>query len=56
MRFFNQWKAKMRQNTYDRKRQMLAHNFVFARPIFSEKYKQFINKMNDINDLKFNEI
>lgn len=38
LRFFTQWKIKMRKNAYERKRQKLVQNLIFARPIFADKH------------------
>ena len=56
LRFFMQWKTLMRQNAYERKRQKLSQNMIFARPMFSEKFKKLINEMNAISNLSLIEI
>jgi hypothetical protein len=56
LRFFIQWKTKMRLNSYDRTRRMLAENFIFSKPIFSEKYDKLIPAMNSISSLSLIEI
>lgn len=56
MRFFKQWKTKMRLNAYERKRQKLAENYIFSKPVFSEKYRELVPAMNAIRDLSLIEI
>ena len=56
MRFFKQWKTIMRLNAYERKRQKLAENYIFSKPVFSEKYRKLIPAMNCISDLSLIEI
>jgi hypothetical protein len=46
----------MRQNAYERKRQKLSSNMIFARPVFSEKFKKLINEMNALSNLFLIEI
>lgn len=56
MRFFKQWKTIMRRNAYERKRQKLAENYIFSKPVFSEKYRELIPAMNSISNLSLIEI
>jgi len=56
MRFFRQWKTIMRLNAYERKRKKLAENYIFSKPIFSEKYRKLVPAMNSIRDLSLIEI
>lgn len=56
LRFFKQWKTTMRLNAYERKRQKLAENLLFARPVFSERYPKLIPALNAISDLTLIEI
>jgi hypothetical protein len=56
MRFFKQWKTTMRLNAYERKRQKLAENYIFSKPVFSEKFGKLIPAMNSIRDLSLIEI
>ena len=56
LRFFKQWKTKMRLNAYERKRQKLAENYIFSKPVFSEKYRELVPAMNAIRDLSLIEI
>lgn len=56
MRFFKQWKTIMRLNAYERKRVMLAENYIFAKPVFSEKVPKLIPAMNAISALSLIEI
>ena len=56
LRFFIQWKTKMRLNAYERKRQKLAANFIFSKPVFAEQYRKLIPAMNCIRDLSLIEI
>jgi hypothetical protein len=46
----------MRLNAYERKRQKLAANFIFSKPVFAEKYRQLIPAMNCLRDLSLIEI
>lgn len=46
----------MRWNAFSRKREMLADNWFFAKPIFSEKYDNVICRINKIRTLPFMEI
>jgi len=56
MRFFKQWKTTMRLNAYERKRQQLAENYIFSKPVFAEKFGKLIPAMNAIRDLSLIEI
>jgi len=56
MRFFKQWKTTMRLNAYERKRQKLAENYIFSKPVFCEKFGKLIPAMNSIRDLSLIEI
>ena len=51
LRFFRQWKMTMRLNAYERKRQKLAANFVFAKPVFAEAYPKLVPALNAISGL-----
>jgi hypothetical protein len=51
MRFFKQWKTTMRINAYERKREKLAENCIFAKPVFSSRYCQLMPAMNKISEL-----
>ena len=46
----------MRLNAYERKRQKLAENYIFSKPVFSEKYRELVPAMNSIRDLSLIEI
>lgn len=46
----------MRVNAYEAKRQKLAENFLFARPIFAERFRKLVPAMNAIASLKLIEI
>ena len=50
------WKNIMRYNAYEAKRQKLAENFIFARPMFADKFRKIVPAMNSINTLKLIEI
>lgn len=56
LRFFRQWKTVMRLNAYERKRQKLAANFVFAKPVFAEQYPKLVPALNAISGLSLIEI
>jgi len=56
LRFFRQWKTTMRLNAYERKRQKLAENYIFAKPVFSESLPELIPAMNAISGLSLIEI
>jgi hypothetical protein len=46
----------MRLNAYERKRQKLAENYIFSKPVFSEKYGGLISHMNGISTLSLIEL
>lgn len=46
----------MRVNAYEAKRQKLAENFLFARPIFADRFRKLVPAMNEIASLKLIEI
>jgi hypothetical protein len=56
LRFFKQWEMTMRLNAYERKRQKLAQNWIFARPVFSERYSKLMPALNAISELTLIEI
>jgi hypothetical protein len=46
----------MRLNAYERKRKQLAENFIFSKPVFSEKLNKLMPEMNSISNLTLIEI
>jgi len=51
LRLFKQWKVTMRINSYERKRKLLAQNFVFGKQMFGEKFPALAETMNSYRHL-----
>ena len=56
MKVFKRWKYTMRARVYLKCRQKLADNFIFSRPIFVERFKPIVEKINEARFLQFIEI
>ena len=56
MKLFKQWMYTMKWNGYERRRKMLANNWHYAKPIFSQHYGTITNKLNEMKVLQFQEI
>jgi hypothetical protein len=41
----------MRKNAYERKRELLAKNYIFSKPIFSKRFTELAPAMNKISQL-----
>ena len=46
----------MRASVYRKCRAKLANNFIFSRPIFVERFKPIVEKINEVRFLNFIEI
>ncbi len=53
---FKHWRHSMRQSYYMKTRQKLAQNFIFAKPIFMERFQPLVEKMNETKFLELVEI
>ena len=52
LKTFRQWKQNMQRNVFQRTRAKLANNFIFSRPVFSQKYRTLIESCNELRFLK----
>jgi len=53
---FKHWRHSMRQSYYTRTRLELAKNFIFAKPIFTERYLPLVEKINETRFIELVEI
>ena len=56
MKSFKQWRHTMRQSYYNRTRAQLAQNFIFSKPIFVQRLKPLITKINETRFIELIEI
>ena len=56
MKTFKRWRYTVRARAYERNRQKLAENFVFARPMLAERFMPVVERINKTRFLKFLEI
>jgi hypothetical protein len=50
---FKQWKQTMNRNVYLKNRERLTKNFIFAKPIFGQKFLSLTESQNSLRFLKF---
>lgn len=50
---FKQWRHTMRQSYYQKTRMRLAESFIFAKPIFMERYRSLVGKIEETSQLQF---
>jgi len=46
LKAFKQWRYEMRTSYYTKTRERLAKNFIFARPIFMERYRSLHKRVS----------
>ena len=56
MKNFKRWRYTVRARCYERNRQRLAQNFIFARPMLAQRFKPVIERTNQARFLNFIEI
>ena len=56
MKVFKRWRYTTRNRVFARNRQKLADNFIFARPIFAENFKELTQVSNSVRFLNYIEI
>ena len=52
MKVFKRWRYTARGRHYQQCRDALAHNFMFAKPVFSERFMPLISKINETRFLQ----
>ena len=56
MKIIKRWRYTVRSRCYERNRERLAKNFIFARPMFAEQFKPIVSRTNEARFLQFLEI
>ena len=56
MKTFKRWWYTVRARIYKRNRQKLAENFIFARPMLTQRFKPVVERINKARFLNFLEI
>ena len=56
MKNFKRWRYAARSSAFKKARDKLAHNFIFSRPIFVERFMPIVEKINETRFLQFIEI
>lgn len=56
MKVIKRWRYTVRARCYERNRQRLAQNFIFARPMFADRFKPIVERTNKARFMQFLEI